>query len=666
MKSIYLIGLSWWLACAQLGAQATAELDLFKLVEVSFRNQRPGQTFYQLDQDRMNRWYQRGLPEHIRFSLPLKNDTLKLVAQQVTLFHPEALVENANDEILEFSKGIHYQAFRGDTLFALSVFPDQMVAQIQTPTTYFTLGKVPGNDQTYSLAAETPDAVDAFQTCFTSDELEPEYERIIKKLDRSVQNRAALPPLDVYFELDHRIFLEQNESIEQCLIYIASLFNSVTQLYRLEGIGLRIKGIKIWDQPDDYATVSSYRALSDFRTKLSTEVPDPDWDIGVLLSRFTNDDGLAPNGGLAHVDGLCSQTLRYGYANLGSSVQDFPVYSFAVFVIAHEMGHTIASPHTHNCSWPNGPLDDCYCPEGSCLPGPSAAAQGGGTVMSYCYVVKPFDPDRCPEFPSGGNPGVNFLNAFGPYPGDLMRLRISEKSCLQDRPVEDLPNLRIDDIQKLERKNDTVFVSGLVLENDGQQATPEIGIGVFQGNRYLGALSANAMAGNTTRNYNYYFILPDTSHQVDFSFQADIFQQVVEWHEGDNLYQTTISESLDFPVLVWQSLSSLIDESDYFLFPNLNLQNLGWAKSEDIQFTYSLALAPQEGATFFPLSQKNITGLEGKSEYEFPLGFYEPALGLSAANYYLRIDLRSGDLHQIYFWPTAITIASPNWEWFKK
>ncbi|GAB2647375.1 hypothetical protein GCM10027035_46240 [Emticicia sediminis] len=50
--------------------------------------------------------------------------------------------------------------------------------------------------------------------------------------------------------------------------------------------------------------------------------------------------------------------------------------------IAHEIGHCFDSPHTHDCNWPNGPLDFCSTPEGECMK--NAYLNSIGTIMSYC------------------------------------------------------------------------------------------------------------------------------------------------------------------------------------------------------------------------------------------------------------------------------------------
>lgn len=59
----------------------------------------------------------------------------------------------------------------------------------------------------------------------------------------------------------------------------------------------------------------------------------------------------------------------------------------------HEFGHNFASPHTHNCAWPGGPIDFCASPEGDCYDKAIEMLNNkSGTIMSYCYSEPTFHP----------------------------------------------------------------------------------------------------------------------------------------------------------------------------------------------------------------------------------------------------------------------------------
>jgi len=91
------------------------------------------------------------------------------------------------------------------------------------------------------------------------------------------------------------------------------------------------------------------------------------------------------------------------------------VYSWDVHVVTHEFGHLLGSEHTHACVWNgnNTAIDGCESVEGSCTQPPLPPTRTG-TIMSYCHQ----------------NVGINFNLGFGPQPGNVIRNRVSNASCL--------------------------------------------------------------------------------------------------------------------------------------------------------------------------------------------------------------------------------------------
>lgn len=663
MKRLFLIVVyvffSYWTV---LRAQEISQLDLFQPMEAGLRDQ---QQLTELDMDirQLQAAYRQGLADRIQFRLPLKEEALSFALQRVELFHPDFQLSNAHGEMLNIPTGRHYQAFQGDTLLTLSVFPHGVHAQMNTSAQSFTLAADPRQPSRYYWNRTSQRAPQLTGLCQTSDVIDADLQRSIQEVDQSVYTRSALPALSVYFEMDHYIYQEQGQQLETCLLLMAGIFNAVAQIYRLEGIGLQLRGLKVWDQPDAFSTEDAREALSSFRAYLPRTYTEAerDWDIALLLSRYTNSDGLAPHGGLANINSLCDIRRRQAYANIGSGYNGYPHYSWTVFVIAHEIGHTIASPHSHSCSWPEGPLDDCYCPEGACEPGPSAAERGGGTIMSYCYLQQPFS-NFCPEFPAGENPGVNYLRAFGEYPGNLMRQRIREKACLQDRPVEQLPNLRVVTLERLTRINDTILVEGLEVQNTGTRAAALFRVGLFQGDDFVGVVPIQSLAAGGSLKVDFELLLPDTNWQTNFSFHLDIWQEVAEWHEGDNFYEQELTEQQDYPILLPKSDSVWLDTDYFFAFPGLALQNIGWVGSSSIDLRCYLE---QSGERVLLLLQKSVSALAPTEKHHFSVAAYEPGLALPAGAYYLRIEIGEQGAWEVYRWPKPIAIRGAFWEWFR-
>ncbi len=93
-------------------------------------------------------------------------------------------------------------------------------------------------------------------------------------------------------------------------------------------------------------------------------------------------------------DALVSLSVRNGwfYGGYRMCSSNFPEPnnpSLAVDLLCHELGHTLGSPHTHNCSWPGGPIDYCEVLE-NCSS--NYREYTNGSLMSYCRSVLSFHP----------------------------------------------------------------------------------------------------------------------------------------------------------------------------------------------------------------------------------------------------------------------------------
>jgi hypothetical protein len=211
------------------------------------------------------------------------------------------------------------------------------------------------------------------------------------------------------------MFLDKGSSTINVVNYVSGIYNQVVILYANETITTLISEIFVWTSADPYIGLSGSSAhLNDFRVNR----PVIDGDLGHLLSTKSINVG-----GIAYVDVLCNNAYRYAFSNIDNTYSNFPTYSWTVMVVTHEMGHNLGSPHTQNCGWVGGALDNCYTTEGGCPPGPAPTT--GGTIMSYCHLA---------------SYGINFNNGFGTQPGDLIRLRVNAANCID---CDCIPNISI-------------------------------------------------------------------------------------------------------------------------------------------------------------------------------------------------------------------------------
>ncbi len=234
--------------------------------------------------------------------------------------------------------------------------------------------------------------------------------------------------------------ISMNTHIANCIsIYVE------TDLFTYQAFGSNITAVNNWiqDLMDQVSIIYSNEGISIFlaSTFVATNAGE-DWssafsDVTDMLGRFGALRGDTINGrfkhfitrrplggGVAWVGTLCTnQTFFLGgqtafgpyavSAQLSGTIVPYPTYSWNLEVFAHEMGHTLGSPHTHDCLWGQGDtlaVDDCspnLCPEITPIE--------YSTIMSYCHLRAH---------------GIDFTLGFGTEPGNLIRAAVMNATCL--------------------------------------------------------------------------------------------------------------------------------------------------------------------------------------------------------------------------------------------
>ena len=133
-----------------------------------------------------------------------------------------------------------------------------------------------------------------------------------------------------------------------------------------------------WSTPDNGG--NSIDMLNEFVAAWQGNIPT-NATLGHMMS------GAGLGGGVAYLDVLCNDSFNFGVSGNLAGAVSFPVVqqpsNWDFMVVAHEIGHNFASPHTHDfCP----PLDEC-APNGyfgSCQS--SQVCTNSGTIMSYCHL----------------------------------------------------------------------------------------------------------------------------------------------------------------------------------------------------------------------------------------------------------------------------------------
>ncbi len=366
-------------------------------------------TYLQMQPDQTLRIF-REHPDALTLSIPVTSaQPLELeLVQQSPLDKDFFVSTNTSDgKPVPYAPGVYYRGIikgmPGSTV-AISVFENEIIGVAATPDKgNLVLGKLQaeGNETGYILYSDKNLHASPMAICGTEEPLG--YTEKMREYMQTANKPTADKCVRVYLECDYA--LHQNKGgVTGATNFITAVFNNLAVLYANESITTIISQVYVWTTQDSYPTTSSSNALNSFRTTR----PTFNGDIAHLAAL-----GGANVGGIAWVDILCNSSYRYAYSNIYSSYSTVPTYSWTVYVMTHEMGHNLGSPHTQSCSWSGGALDNCYTTEGGCAPGP--APVNGGTIMSYCHLT---------------SYGINFNNGFGTQPGNLIRNRVNAASCL--------------------------------------------------------------------------------------------------------------------------------------------------------------------------------------------------------------------------------------------
>ncbi|MDR2118418.1 MAG: zinc-dependent metalloprotease [Tannerellaceae bacterium] len=248
--------------------------------------------------------------------------------------------------------------------------------------------------------------------CHTVDDSGVNYDPAVLLGDAKASKgilRATNRYVKLYLETKYNLY-QAKGSTSAVDSYIRGVMNQVGTLYRNEEINITISTLYIWTSADPYTNTStSTTLLSQFQSNRTSI----NGDLGQLISYDTQIGGVA-----AGFAGLCNSSTsnKLSIAGIDVTYNNFPVYSWTVFVITHEFGHLFGSRHTHACVWNgnNTAIDGCASTEGDCSLPPMPS--NGGTIMSYCYLQS--------------GVGVNFNLGFGPQPGNVIRSSVANASCL--------------------------------------------------------------------------------------------------------------------------------------------------------------------------------------------------------------------------------------------
>ena len=418
-----------------------AAFDLFTLDKDNFRkNQSTLQELrLQLNPSSLHQ-IKKTSDEEIILSLPwFDGEQKKIKLTQSPILSPSYKLTTSAGQIKSESdiRTYHGSFLEGKGVMSLTMSDDELRAILSIGDANYQITKDNKKSNSYVLFDIVHAGARKDYGCFSDDQL------ISARLPESHQSSTKSTSdhcIPIYIETDFTTFSHFNGDVSSVESYMIALLNEVALLYSQENINLSLSGMHIVTaEEDDYtATVfDAQEAIEVFAEKRKNHF------FGQLAHFVTVRNLL---GGVGWIGTLCSdydtfeadldhdgvvETHHFGPYAVSSAldlhIENVPIYTWDVFIFAHELGHNLGSPHTHACAWgsQNLAIDNCLPTEGGCgLIEHPIPSEDVGTIMSYCHLT---------------STGIDFTRGLGGLPGDLMRTVISNSSCFLSCEVDEIP-----------------------------------------------------------------------------------------------------------------------------------------------------------------------------------------------------------------------------------
>lgn len=368
-------------------------------------------SFYRVLPETLRRFREEKHAE-LRIALPVRerqDQVLRLMRATVVTPSFQVLTATGGDHAFPYQAGeAYWGVVEGDpgSLVALYLAGDELMGILRMNGRSYTFGKVEGRmDGLHVLYADEQLRHQPAVNCHVDDE----SMTIGSGEEEADLRQGPGNCVRMYIEVDNDIYNGKG-GVQQAADYVLGAFSQVAILYANESIDFVINELLVWNVADPYTGPSTSNYLTQFRNYQNGNY---NGDLAHLV-------GYNGGGGIAYLDVLCNSYYGVGYSAITASYQQVPTYSWTVMVLTHEIGHNLGSPHTHACAWNgnNTAIDGCGPQAGYSEGCTAPLPENGGTVMSYCHLI--------------GGVGINLNNGFGPQPGDRIRNRVYNASCLSD------------------------------------------------------------------------------------------------------------------------------------------------------------------------------------------------------------------------------------------
>lgn len=208
---------------------------------------------------------------------------------------------------------------------------------------------------------------------------------------------------NIYVETDYELFFKLGSTVAGVQNYVANLLTAVSNVYKRDAnIVLRASTIRVATSAVDPWTATTPNGMLDEVKLYWSSAPEVDFERAAVL--FLS--GKTTDAGIAYVDAICHKTpgvanydpydiaIASGLTGIVNNVAAADTWD--VIVVAHELGHTFGSHHTHCTAKTGGGGYYDMCENGEPSTGTHTCYAGTevstyGSIMSYCHQHPPVD-----------------------------------------------------------------------------------------------------------------------------------------------------------------------------------------------------------------------------------------------------------------------------------